>query len=96
MLCDLAYTLACTACKAMFNKQMHALCVQADVAFWSSLVQYLNNAGEGADGKHNAITSFFMWAWDANADTEFGLGGLVESGEPRKLLTSEAAWHACL
>ncbi len=80
----------------MFNKQMHALCVQADVAFWSSLVQYLNNAGEGADGKHNAITSFFMWAWDANADTEFGLGGLVESGEPRKLLTSEAAWHACL
>ena len=80
----------------MFNKRMHALCVQADVAFWSSLVQYLNNAGEGADGQHNAITSFFMWAWDANADTEFGLGGLVESGESRKLGISEAALHACL
>jgi len=49
------------------------------VAFWSSLVQYLNNAGDGADGSHNAITNFYMWAWDANADTTFGLGGLVES-----------------
>ena len=85
MLCKLAYKLACIAWKAMFNKRMHAFCVQADVSFWSSLVQYLNSAGEGADGKHNAITSFFMWAWDANADTEFGLGGLVESGEPMQL-----------
>ena len=61
-------------------------------------MQYLNNAGEGADGKHNAITSFFMWAWDANADTEFGLGGLVESGEPCKFPTkaSETALHACV
>lgn len=59
-----------------FNVKMDSA---ADVAFWSSLVQYLNNAGEGADGQHNAISSFFMWAWDANADTEFGLGGLVES-----------------
>ena len=56
-------------------------CVQADLAFWSSLVQYLNNAGDGADGKHNAISSFYIWAWDANADTEFGMGGMVESGE---------------
>ncbi|KAL0029335.1 hypothetical protein WJX77_000152 [Trebouxia sp. C0004] len=59
-----------------FNVKMDSV---ADVAFWSSLVQYLNNVGEGADGKHNAISSFFIWAWDANADTEFGLGGLVES-----------------
>ncbi len=73
---------------------MHAPCVQADVAFWSSLVQYLNNAGEGADGKHNAISSFFMWAWDANADTEFGLGGLVDSGEPRKLVRLHCM-HVC-
>ena len=43
-----------------------------------SLVQYLNNAGDGADGRHNAITSFFIWAWDANADDTFGLGGMVE------------------
>ena len=41
--------------------------MQADLAFWDSLVQYLNNAGDGADGKHNAISSYFMWAWDANA-----------------------------
>ncbi len=85
MLCDLAYTLACTACKAMFTERMHAFCVQEDLAFWSSLVQYLNNVGDGADGLHNAITSFYMWAWDANADTEFGLGGLVKSGEPMQL-----------
>ncbi len=85
MLCELAYTLACTACKAMFTERMHAFCVQEDLAFWSSLVQYLNNVGDGADGLHNAITSFYMWAWDANADTEFGLGGLVESGEPMQL-----------
>ncbi len=85
MLCELACTLACTACKAMFTERMHAFCVQEDLAFWSSLVQYLNNVGDGADGLHNAITSFYMWAWDANADTEFGLGGLVESGEPMQL-----------
>ena len=48
------------------------------MAFWSSLVQYLNNVGDGADGKHNAISSFFMWAWDANADTQFGLGGMIK------------------
>ena len=64
MLCELAYTLACTACKAMFTERMHAFCVQEDLAFWSSLVQYLNNVGDGADGLHNAITSFYMWAWD--------------------------------
>lgn len=50
-----------------------------DVAFWASLVQYLNNAGEGADGLHNAINSFYMWAWDANADDTFHSGGLVAS-----------------
>ncbi|KAL3145645.1 hypothetical protein ABBQ32_003186 [Trebouxia sp. C0010 RCD-2024] len=49
-----------------------------DVAFWSSLVKYLNNVEDGADGKHNAISSFFIWAWDANADMQFGLGGMVE------------------
>lgn len=61
-------------------------------------MQYLNNVGDGADGQHNAISSFYMWAWDANADTEFGLGGLVESGEPHKLVTSasETALHACV
>ena len=51
--------------------------MQADISFWSSLVKYLNNVEEGADGKHNSISSFFMWAWDANADTEFGLGGMI-------------------
>lgn len=50
----------------------------ADIAFWSSLVQYLNNKGDGADGNHNAINSFFMWAWDGNADTQFGLGGMIQ------------------
>lgn len=53
-------------------------CLQADIAFWSSLVQYLNNKGDGADGNHNAINSFFMWAWDGNADTQFGLGGMIQ------------------
>lgn len=50
---------------------------QEDISFWTSLVRYLNNVGDGADGKHNPISSFFMWAWDANADTQFGLGGMV-------------------
>ncbi|KAL0047433.1 hypothetical protein WJX82_003298 [Trebouxia sp. C0006] len=51
----------------------------ADVAFWTSLVQYLNNVGDAADGLHNAIGSFYMWAWDANADDTFHSGGLVAS-----------------
>ncbi len=53
--------------------------MQADVAFWTSLVQYLNNVGDAADGLHNAIGSFYMWAWDANADDTFHSGGLVAS-----------------
>lgn len=53
--------------------------MQDDVAFWTSLVLYLNNVGAGADGLHNPITSFYMWAWDANADDTFGSGGLVAS-----------------
>ena len=53
--------------------------MQDDVAFWSSLVVYLNNVGAGADGLHNPIKSFYMWAWDANADDTFGSGGLVAS-----------------
>lgn len=58
---------------------MSVVCVlQLDVAFWSSLVKYLNNVEDGADGKHNAISSFFIWAWDANADMQFGLGGMVD------------------
>ena len=52
--------------------------LQLDVAFWSSLVKYLNNVEDGADGKHNVINSFFIWAWDANADMQFGLGGMVK------------------
>ena len=53
--------------------------LQNDVAFWSSLVKYLNNVGDAADGLHNPITSFYMWAWDANADDTFQSGGLVAS-----------------
>lgn len=53
--------------------------MQNDIAFWSSLVLYLNNVGAGNDGLHNAITSFYMWAWDANADDTYGSGGLVAS-----------------
>lgn len=53
--------------------------MQADVTFWTSLVQYLNNVGDAADGLHNAISSFYMWAWDANADDTFHSGGLVAS-----------------
>lgn len=53
--------------------------MQDDVAFWSSLVLYLNNVGAAADGLHNPIKSFYMWAWDANADDTFGSGGLVGS-----------------
>ena len=49
-----------------------------DLAFWSSLVKYLNNVADGKDGKHNRISSFYIWAWDGNADTQFGLGGMVE------------------
>ena len=53
--------------------------MQDDVAFWASLVLYLNNVGAAADGLHNPITSFYMWAWDANADDTFHSGGLVAS-----------------
>ena len=41
-------------------------------------MKYLNNVADGADGKHNPISSFYIWAWDANADHQFGLGGMVE------------------
>ena len=42
-------------------------------------MKYLNNVGDAADGLHNPITSFYMWAWDANADDTFQSGGLVAS-----------------
>ncbi len=35
---------------------------------------YINNVGNGADGLHNPITSWFWWCWNANSgDT----GGIV-------------------
>lgn len=42
--------------------------LQQDVAFWASLVKYLTNVGDAADGRHSPITSFYMWAWDSSAD----------------------------
>lgn len=42
-------------------------------------MKYLNNVEDGNDGKHNPISSFYMWAWDANADHQFGLGGMIEA-----------------
>eukprot|EP00891_Asterochloris_glomerata_P000143 jgi/Astpho2/143/fgenesh1_pg.00004_%23_47_t len=55
-----------------------------DQAFGASLALYMNNEGAANDGVHNPITSFFQWAWDADADSTFGrqvghFGGLVSS-----------------
>lgn len=37
---------------------------------------YMHNVGNGADGLHNPITSWFWWCWNANSgDT----GGIVSS-----------------
>ena len=70
---------ACTSSKPCATSHVYHDYTQADVAFWTSLVQYLNNVGDAADGLHNAIGSFYMWAWDANADDTFHSGGLVAS-----------------
>ena len=50
-----------------------------DVAFWSSLVKYLNNVGDAADGLHNPITSFYWWGWNVGASDIFPSGALVAS-----------------
>lgn len=45
-----------------------------DVKTMEGLVEYLNNAGLGRDGRHGAI-GWIVWAWNANTpDT----GGLVK------------------
>ncbi|KAL0031693.1 hypothetical protein WJX79_001570 [Trebouxia sp. C0005] len=50
--------------------------LQADQQQMADFALYLNNQGAGNDGQHNAISSWFWWAWNANSgDT----GGIVEA-----------------
>lgn len=47
-----------------------------DLSFYSDLIPYIQNTGQGVDGKHNAFAGSIWWAWNNNAlDT----GGLVSS-----------------
>ncbi|KAK9817182.1 hypothetical protein WJX72_010721 [[Myrmecia] bisecta] len=48
-----------------------------DVACYTSLAQYMFNTAGSDDKKHNNIPSFFIWAWDADADLTFGNGGIM-------------------
>lgn len=59
---------------AMPPAACHHVCagLQGDQAFGGSLALYMNNEGAANDGVHNPITSFFQWAWDADADSTFG------------------------
>jgi hypothetical protein len=50
-----------------------------DQSFFASLAQYMMLSGAADDKKHNPVKSFFIWAWDADADDTFGSGGLVAS-----------------
>ncbi|KAK9807769.1 hypothetical protein WJX72_008737 [[Myrmecia] bisecta] len=51
----------------------------ADMECFNSIKSYLSNTGPGQDKQHNPITSFVDWAWDADADTQYGNGGIVAS-----------------
>ena len=47
-----------------------------DLSFYNDLIPYIQNTGQGVDGKHNAFAGSIWWAWNNNAlDT----GGLVGS-----------------
>ncbi len=39
----------------------------ADQQQMADFALYLNNQGAGNDGQHNAISSWFWWAWNANS-----------------------------
>nr|QOL01204.1 putative extracellular protein TR9_013c [Trebouxia lynnae] len=41
--------------------------LQADQQQMADFALYLNNQGAGNDGQHNAIPSWFWWAWNANS-----------------------------
>ena len=41
--------------------------LQADQQQMRDFALYLNNQGAGNDGQHNAIPSWFWWAWNANS-----------------------------
>ena len=41
--------------------------LQADTQQMADFALYLNNQGQGNDGQHNAIGSWFWWAWNANS-----------------------------
>ena len=40
---------------------------QADRQQMADFALYLNNQGAANDGQHNAIPSWFWWAWNANS-----------------------------
>ena len=43
----------------------------------NGLVDYINNRGAAADGRHNKIDNWFFWCWNDNSpDTN---GGIVKS-----------------
>lgn len=44
-----------------------ALTDSRDFDFYISLIQYLNLAGDGDDGRHTAIDSVFWWSWNENS-----------------------------
>jgi len=47
-----------------------------DLSFYNDLIPYIQNTGQGVDGKHNAFAGSIWWAWNNNAlDT----GGLVSN-----------------
>ena len=73
------YYLMARSITAVLRVNVHLLLVQVDQAFFASLAQYMTLSGPADDKKHNPIKSFFIWAWDADADDTFGSGGLVAS-----------------
>ncbi len=56
-----------------FEKQSNP---QADYDFFDSFAKYLNNTGDAADGKHEAVDNWFYWSYNPNSSDT---GGIVST-----------------